>query len=94
MIIRGVGIRSCARIVAVIYAVWGLLAGFSMFVASAMGFSQAADAPEWAGAFFGPAAILLMPILYAAFAYIFAALGCWIFNWAATTIGGLEIEVE
>jgi len=42
---------------------------------------------------FGKAALLLVPFLYAIGALIFVPLACWVYNVAASLVGGLEISL-
>jgi len=41
---------------------------------------------------FTPVVILLLPFLYAAFGWVFTALGCLVYNLAARFTGGIEFE--
>jgi len=42
----------------------------------------------------GVAAVVLLPLLYAALGFVFGALSAWVYNVVAGRIGGLEIELE
>jgi hypothetical protein len=44
------------------------------------------------GAMFGVAGIIVMPILYGVFGFIFALIGAVIYNVVAGIAGGIEIE--
>ena len=38
--------------------------------------------------------VICLPFLYAAAAFIFVPLGCWVYNVAARFTGGIEVSVE
>jgi hypothetical protein len=48
-------------------------------------------APE--GQSFGIGFALAMPILYGCLGFVFAALGCVLYNWVAGWAGGIEVEL-
>ncbi len=93
MIIRKVGVVSLARILATIYAVFGLIAGAVLTIVALAGFDLGESSDELARAVFGPAAIILLPIFYGIVGYLAGAVAGWVFNYAAAMWGGLEIEV-
>jgi hypothetical protein len=47
-----------------------------------------APGPHFSVAFF-----VILPFLYALGALIFVPIGCWIYNWAAKLVGGLEVSI-
>jgi len=97
MIIKGVGVMSVARIAAVIYGIFGLIAGvlFSLLAVAGFGVSQeVSTSVSWMGPLFGIGAIIAMPVLYFVLGFFGGAIGAWVFNNAAAAMGGLEIVVE
>lgn len=53
--------------------------------------------PAFVGAEDGgfPAAfVLVLPILYGVFGYIFTAIGCALYNWVAGKVGGIEFNLD
>jgi hypothetical protein len=46
-----------------------------------------------AGPHFSMAFFVILPFLYALGALIFVPIACWIYNWAAKLVGGLEVSV-
>ena len=43
---------------------------------------------------FGIAMVIIMPILYAAFGFIFTLIGAWLYNVIAAMVGGIEYISE
>jgi hypothetical protein len=83
--IRRFGIASTALTVAVIYFVLGLIIAPLFFLAT-LG-TRSSDALP--GIVF-----LLAPFIYAVFGYVFAALGCFIYNVIAGWTGGVALALE
>jgi len=93
--LRSVGVLSVAKVSGICYGAMGLL-----FVPIFLLFSMiAAFAGKQTGAPAFPAAIgigfaLVMPILYAAFGFLFGAIGAFVYNLVAGWIGGIEMEFQ
>ena len=49
---------------------------------------------SWLGPFFGVGAVLALPVIYWVLGFLGGAIGAWVFNNVARTVGGLEIELE
>jgi membrane protein YdbS with pleckstrin-like domain len=79
--IKKFGIAKTARIIAIIYFIIALLIAVPMGVMTAV-----------AGKF--ATFIVFIPFLFAAVAYIQVAIICFVYNWLAAKVGGIEIEVE
>ena len=94
MIIRRIGIRSLANIVAAVYVVFGFFAGAILTLVALSGSDPSGSSDAMAKAFLSPLAILVMPLLYVVLGYLGGAVVGWVFNQAAAAWGGLEIEVE
>ncbi|MCP3960477.1 MAG: hypothetical protein GY719_21745 [bacterium] len=86
MVIRKVGVRSLANMLAAIYVVIGFIGGAIVMLA-------ALTTGELAGGAF-PLAIIWAPLLYGALGYVGGALVGWVYNRAAAFAGGIEIELE
>jgi hypothetical protein len=84
--IRRFGIGQTAKVVAVLYALMGLVF-VPVYLMIAM-FSP----KETAG--FGTGFALAMPIFYGVAGFIFTAIGCAIYNLVAGWVGGVEVELE
>jgi hypothetical protein len=100
MVIRRIGPLSCAKIVAALYAVIGLVIGSIISLFSlAGGFATAAFAldPSRRTAFppvMGVGAIVVFPILYAIFGFVTTLIGAWLYNVTAGVVGGIKIDLE
>jgi hypothetical protein len=79
------GIQATALIVAVLYFVLALI-----FVP--IFYLVARNGPG--GGSFPAIAIVIGPIVYGIFGYIFAAIGCWLYNLVASWTGGIELTLE
>jgi hypothetical protein len=97
MVIKSVGILSVARFASAIYAIFGLIAGFflSLMALAGAGISEEVSSQaSWLGPFFGLGAVLALPVIYYVLGFLGGAIGAWVFNNVAQTVGGLEIELE
>ena len=94
MIVKSLGLFSLAKIMGIIYAFLGFIAGlfFSFFVLmGAFLGSVLEDSPEpLVGIVFGVGSVVLFPILYGVLGIVIAG----IYNLTAKWVGGLEIELE
>jgi hypothetical protein len=83
--IRRFGVMQTAKVVGALYALLGLVFVPIVLVVSMF-------APKEQG--MGPGLALALPILYGVFGFIFAALGCAIYNVVAGLVGGVEVELS
>ena len=83
--IRRFGIGQTAKVVAVLYALMGLVFA-PIFLLAAM-FS-----PKETG--FGAGFAVAVPILYGVCGFIFTAIGCALYNLVAGWVGGIEVELD
>lgn len=100
MTINRIGPVSCAKIAGLIYAALGLLAGavvtFIALLGMAVSGTQQSSPNSMsavAGGLIGIAAIVVFPIFYGLLGFLIALIGAWIYNVAASKVGGVEIEV-
>ncbi|MBU7014642.1 MAG: hypothetical protein HXS52_13980 [Theionarchaea archaeon] len=95
--IKKVDILSFAKIEGAMGAVIGFIAGLIMAVVglAAFGFADMAGAvmPRGASAFFGVAAIIVLPIVYAILGFIGGLIMAFIYNVVAGWIGGIKVEL-
>ncbi|WP_342305110.1 hypothetical protein [Methanolobus sp. ZRKC5] len=91
--IKKVGVLSLGKILAVLYAIMGLILGAFMTLASLTIGAMSYHA-GMGGMFFGAGAIIILPIFYGILGFITGIITALIFNVATGFIGGLEIEVE
>lgn len=82
--IRRFGIHSTALTVAIMYFILALVIVPLVYLASR-------NAP---GAGLPGFAFLLGPFIYAAFGYVFTAIGCWLYNIVAGWAGGVALTLE
>jgi hypothetical protein len=98
LVIKHVGPFSCAKIIAVLYAIFGLAVGaFIALVSLAGGFATAAFASNPSQRFFpfiGVAAVVLFPVMYATFGFVATLISAWLYNALARGVGGIEIDLE
>jgi hypothetical protein len=82
--IRRFGVASTALTVAIIYFVLGLVIAPLIFMVSLN-----APGQRLPGLMF-----VLGPFFYAVFGYVFAAIGCWLYNIIARWTGGVALTLE
>jgi hypothetical protein len=95
MVIRRINPASLAKIAFIIYAIFGLIAGAFMTITgiAANGPSAFGHAGPFFSLFFGPLAIVILPIVYGCFGGAVAFLVALVYNAIAGKVGGIEIEV-
>lgn len=98
MILKRVGVMSCAKISGAMYALIGLFAGviFALFSLVGGGIMAAAaeDAPPFLGMIFGVGAIIILPLFYGAIGFIGGLISSALYNWLAGFVGGIELELQ
>ena len=99
MVLKSVGVLSAAKIVGLMYAILGLIAG--LFFAAIFSIIPMADAgatnpgiPAWFAPMFGTGAILIMPIVYGCMGFVGGAIAAVIYNALSGMMGGLELRLE
>jgi hypothetical protein len=73
-----------AKVIAALYGLMGFI--FIPFVYYAMGFGPNANRP---GAWF----LIVAPLAYACFGFVFVAIACLLYNFVATFTGGIEVDL-
>lgn len=100
MKLKHIGVGSVVRVAAILYAIIGLIVGGIIAVCSVLGaaFTKMAGGENSGagifGLFFGVGAVLFMPLLYAFFGALMAALMTWLYNGIAGAVGGIELHLE
>ena len=93
MTITGIEVVSLAKIMGILYALLGLLAGGMFSLMSLAGFMAAGDAgPE--ALLFGAGAVVLLPCLYGVMGFVGGAISAVIYNVSASIVGGIELQVD
>ena len=83
--LRRFSIAQTAKVLGLLYGLMGLII-LPFFLLGVM-FS-----PNETG--FGVGFVVVLPILYGVFGFIFTAIGCALYNWVASMVGGIEIELD
>ncbi|MFZ0313815.1 MAG: DUF3566 domain-containing protein [Candidatus Korobacteraceae bacterium] len=91
--LRSIDVLSSAKILAVVQAVIGILIGFCFLL---FGIAGAALAPSHQK--LGMVGIIvlavLMPVFYGVLGFVMGAVWAWVYNLAAQSIGGLELQLD
>jgi hypothetical protein len=95
MVIKRVGPVSCAKVVAALYVIVGIAIGGLISLGSMAG-GMASEVPWMAGigAAIGIAAIIVLPLVYGILGFVTTLIGAWLYNIAASIVGGIEIDVQ
>jgi hypothetical protein len=96
MILRSVGVLSCGKVLGILYAVIGLIAGLFMALWSMVGVAVNAQGGNAMMPMmgFGVALVIIMPILYGIMGFIGGIIFAGLYNLVAGMVGGLELEFE
>lgn len=97
MVLKRIGVWSLCRVLAVWYALIGLLVGGIFTIISLVGAAAGMASGEKEAAFgllFGAGAIVAAPILYGILGLIVGALGAVFYNLTAQILGGVELDLE
>jgi|SRR6185436_19849894 len=98
MVIKRVGVMSCARISGILYGLLGLIAGAIIsliaVIVGALGIQSQDANGAFLGALLGVGAVIAFPVCYGAVGFIGGALSAALYNWISSFVGGLQLEVE
>lgn len=97
MTIHSIRVLSLGKILGSIYAGLGLIFGVILAAVSLIGLGPTAgdaEVPALLGLLMGGGAVIALPLFYGIFGFIGGLLVGTIYNFAARTVGGLEIEVS
>lgn len=98
MVLNRVGPLSAGKLMAVLYALFGLIIGALMTLMAVMGGGgsdpAAADAMGALGPMMGVGAIVILPILWGIFGFIGGLIGAFLYNIAAKIGGGVELDLS
>jgi hypothetical protein len=83
--IRRFGVGQTAKVVAVLYALMGLVFAPIFMITSMF-------APKETG--FGTGFAIALPIIYGVCGFIFTAIGCAVYNLVAGWVGGIEVDID
>jgi hypothetical protein len=99
MTLRRVDPVSAARLVAVLYALLGLIIGAFASLAFMLGGIAGASAGRFPGSpvfglLFGAGSIILFPILYGVMGFLMTLIGAMAYNGLAGWLGGIQWDVQ
>jgi hypothetical protein len=95
MVIKSIGAMSCAKIVGTMDAIIGLLIGACIsLVALIGGLSGFGGNSGLAGAVFGVAAVIFLPIFYGAMGFVVTLIATSLYNVISGWVGGVELDVQ
>lgn len=89
MVLNRIGPRSAAKVVAVLYAIFGLVVGAFFSVAALLRADGGGIAPRW-----GVAAVVFFPVLYGVGGFIVTLITAWLYNVVAGAVGGVELDLR
>ena len=84
-----IGPLSAAKVVAVLYAIFGLVMGAFLSVTALFRPDPGGVAPLW-----GVAAVVFFPVLYGVGGFLVTLLTAWLYNVVAGVVGGVELDVR
>ena len=100
MIVRRIGVLSCAKVLGALYAALGLIFGAIITLMSLMGAAMGAALSDGSGVgaglfgmLLGVGAIIALPIFYGLLGFISGALMAWFYNLAAKFTGGIALDL-
>jgi hypothetical protein len=92
-VVKRVGVFSVGKVVGVLYALVGLIAGGVISMISLLGAAASGSHEGLPGAIFGVGAIVIIPLLYGATGLIGGIIMAALYNLIASMIGGVEVEI-
>ena len=89
MVLNRIGPLSAAKVVAVLYAIFGLIMGAFFSIAALF-------RPDGGGlgAMWGVAAVVIFPVLYGVLGLLVTLLTTWLYNVVAGAVGGIELDLR
>jgi hypothetical protein len=91
--LRSVGVVSCAKISAILHGAMGVLVALVVVIAGLAGLA-ATPSPQKLGILGILIVAAIMPFFYALLGFLFGALSALLYNWSASAIGGIEMELQ
>ena len=91
--IRSIGVLSCAKVCAVVQGAVGAIVGIIPLLVATAGLAVAPFHQRMGIVGFAVAAVTLT-LVYCVIGFLIGAFAAFMYNWAAQTMGGLEIELE
>ena len=91
--IRSIGVLSCAKVCAVVQGAIGVIVGIILLLVATAGLAVAPFHQRMGIVGFAVAAVTIT-LVYCVIGFVIGGLSAFIYNWAAQTMGGLEMELE
>lgn len=92
--IKKINVLSLAKVMGMIYALFGLVLGALLTLFSLMGINYSQADLGLVGVWVGTIGIIIVPIVYGIVGFIFGLLIAALYNLIVRWIGGLEIEIQ
>jgi hypothetical protein len=89
MVLHRIGPRSAAKVIALLYALFGLIMGAFFSIAALLRPDAGGVGPLW-----GVAAVVVFPVLYAVLGFVVTLLTAWLYNVVAGAVGGIELDLR
>ena len=91
--LRSVDVMSCAKVYGILHMAIGVLVGLFLVLIGLVGFAAAPGRQK-----FGMIGMIvvaaLSPFVYGVLGFILGAIGALFYNWVASAIGGIQMELE
>jgi len=97
MVIKRIDVFSAGKVMGIIAAAIGLIAGVLLLLFGSMVGSLAAASGADGGGFMaigGVMGVIILPIMYGIFGFIGGVIQAFVYNLAAGWVGGIRIETE
>jgi hypothetical protein len=98
MVLKSVGVISCAKIAGTLYALLGVLIGGILALVSTLGLAlgqrASGDGPAWLSAIFGVGSVVFFPIIYGIMGFVGGLITSVLYNVLAGFVGGIEVELQ
>ena len=98
MVLKRIGVLSAGKVLALLYACIGFIAGCFVSLFATLGFFAALADKNLPGpfvaAFLGLGALIMMPLLYGALGFLIGVVGSAIYNGLAKLVGGIELDLR
>jgi len=94
MVLRRIGVLSCAKVLGTLYGLLGLVIGGVMALVAAAGMAAGLRQQGPMPFFFGIGAFAALPIFYGLAGFLGGLIVASLYNLVASLVGGLESEME
>lgn len=94
MVLKRIDPTSVAKVMGIGYLVMGLLLGVFFTGLSLVRSVAAPMATSTTAKLFGVGSIVIWPIFYGVLGVISGFISAWVYNWIASTVGGIKLEFE